>query len=108
MTALPRVVEAQEDRAELVDEMLGHLLASFDYDLHALRTALHQPVGPASEEEGRPSVVVPLPYTPGPQGAGGDCLLNQIVAGGPSGPLALLAYLSEPTTSNGRGGKRTG
>jgi hypothetical protein len=111
LTALPRVVDAQEDRAEMVDEMLGQLLASFDYDLHALRTALHRPVGPGSEEKRRvkrqPGIVVPLPYTPGPQARSG-ILLNEIVAGGPSAPRALLAYLSEPRTGDGRRGKRTG
>src|SRR5207248_8689382 len=53
LTALPRVVDAHEDRAEMVDEMLGLLLASFDYDLQALRTALHQPEGSATEEKGQ-------------------------------------------------------
>jgi hypothetical protein len=111
LTALPRVVDAHEERAEMVDDMLGHLLASFDYDLQALRAALHQPAGPATEEKGqgqrRPGAAVPLPYTPGPQARRG-ILLNQIVAGGPLAPRALLTYLSEPTTGDGRRGKRTG
>jgi hypothetical protein len=110
LTALPRVVDAQEDRAELVDEMLGQLLASFDYDLRAFRTALHQPGGPATEDQRpgkrRPGGVVPLPYTPGPQARRG-MLLNQVVAGGPFAQRALLAYLSEPKTGDGRQGKRT-
>ena len=50
LTALPRVVEAQVDQAEIVDDMLGQLLASFDYDLPALHTVLHEPVDTASEE----------------------------------------------------------
>ena len=111
LTALPRVVDAHEERAEMVDDMLGHLLASFDYDLQALRAALHQPAGPATEEQSqgqrRPGAAVPLPYTPGPQALRGF-LLNQIAAGGPLASRALLAYLSEPTTGNGRRGKRTG
>jgi hypothetical protein len=113
LTALPRVVEAQVDRAEMVDDMLGQLLASFDYDLHALSAALHQPVDPTPKEKEkgrikrRPGDVVPLPYTPGPQARRG-ILLNQIVAGGPFALRALQAYLSEPTTGNGRAGKRTG
>jgi hypothetical protein len=112
LTALPRVVDAQEDRAEMVDEMLGQLLASFDYDLPALRTALHPPVEPAPEEkhEGKrqPGVDTPLPYTPGPRVRRG-ILLNLIVAGGPFALRSLLAYLSEPmTTGDGRRGERTG
>jgi hypothetical protein len=95
----------------LVDEMLGQLLASFDYDLQAFRTALHQPGGPETEEQRqgqrRPGAAGPLPYTPGPQARRG-ILLNQIVAGGPFAPRALLAYLSQPTTGDGRRGKRTG
>jgi hypothetical protein len=108
LTALPRVVDAHEDRAEMVADMLGQLLASFDYDLQALRTALHQPGGPATEEkgQGRPGGAVPLPYTPGPRARRGF-LLNQIVAGGPLAPRALMTYLSEPTTGDGRRGKRT-
>ena len=31
----------------MVDEMLGHLLASFDYDLTGFRTALHGLAAPA-------------------------------------------------------------
>jgi hypothetical protein len=111
LTALPQVVGAHEDRAEIVDELLSQLLASFDYDLQALRAALHPPAGPATEEQGqgqrRPGAAVPLPYTPGPQALRGF-LLNQIAAGGPLASRALLAYLSEPTTGNGRRGKRTG
>ena len=111
MTALPRVVDAHEDRAEMVDAMLGLLLASYDYDLQALRAALHPPAGPATEETGqgqrRPGAAVPLPYTPGPQARRG-ILLNQIFAGGPFALRALQAYLSEPTTGAGRRGKRTG
>jgi hypothetical protein len=111
LTALPRVVDAHEERAEIVDDMLGHLLASFDYDLQALRAALHQPPGPATEEQGqgqrRPGAAVPLPYTPGPQARRG-ILLNQIFAGGPFALRALQAYLSEPTTGDRRRGKRTG
>ena len=113
LTALPRVADEQVDRAEVLDDMLGQLLASFDYDLQALIAALHEPVGPTSQEKGkgraerRPDDVVPLPYTPGPQVRRG-LLLNQIVAGGPFALRALQAYLSEPTTGNGRGGKRTG
>ena len=65
MTALPRVVDAQEDRAEMVDEMLGQLLASFDYDLLALRNALHPLAEPAPEKPRRdkrqPGVVASLP-----------------------------------------------
>ena len=53
LTALPQVVASHEDRAEMVDEMLGQLLASFDYDLPAFRTAAHRPVGPASTEKRR-------------------------------------------------------
>ena len=86
LTALPRVVEAQVDRAEMVDDMLGQLLASFDYDLPALRAALHEPLGTPSEEKRpgkrRSGEDVPLPYTPSPQVRRG-MLLNQIVAGGP-------------------------
>jgi hypothetical protein len=111
LTALPRLVDVQVDRAEIVDDMLGQLLASFDYDLPALRTALHQPVNTAAEEnrpgKRRPGEDVPLPYTPSPQVRRG-ILLNQIVAGGPFALRALQAYLSEPTTGNGRRGKRTG
>ena len=111
LTALPRVVGAHEERAEMVDDMLGHLLASYDYDLQALRAALHQPEGPATEEQGqgqrRTDAAVPLPYTPGPQARRG-ILLNMIFAGGPLAPRALLTYLSEPTTGNRRRGKRTG
>jgi hypothetical protein len=111
LTALPRVVDAQVDRAEMVDDMLGQLLASFDYDLPAFRTALHQPVDTASEEkhpgQRRTGEEVPLPYTPGPQVRRG-ILLNQIVAGGPFASRALLAYLSEPTTTgNGHRRKRS-
>jgi hypothetical protein len=109
--ALHQVVDSHEDRAEIVDEMLGQLLASFDYDLPALRTALHRPLGDASEEKRRvtrqPGVIVPLPYTPGPQARSG-ILLNEIVAGGPSALPALLAYLSESRTGDGRRGGRTG
>lgn len=101
---LSRVVEVREDRAELVDEMLGQLLASFDYDLTALREALHRPAGPAAREEGRgerrPDVVGPLPYIPRPQARRG-LLLNEIVAGGPSALPALLAYLSEARADEG-------
>ena len=50
LAALPQVVASHEDLAEMVDEMLGQLLASFDYDLPAFRTAAHCPVGPASTE----------------------------------------------------------
>jgi hypothetical protein len=111
LTDLPRVVEAQVDRAEIVDDMLGQLLASFDYDLPALRTALHQPVDTPSEEkhpgQRRAGEDVPLPYTPSPQVRRG-ILLNLIVAGGPFALRALQAYLSEPTTGNGRRRKRTG
>jgi hypothetical protein len=111
LTALPRIVDAQVDRAEIVDDMLGQLLASFDYDLQAFRSALHQPVELAAEGKRRgkrqPSVVAPLPYTPGPQVRRG-ILLNQIVAGGPFASRALLAYLSESTNGDGRRGKRTG
>ena len=114
LTALPRVVDAQEDRAEMVDEMLGQLLASFDYDLQALRAALHPPAGPAPEGKRlgkrQPGVVAPLPYTPSPQVRRG-ILLNQIVAGGPFALRSLQAYLSETTTTttgDGRRGKRTG
>jgi hypothetical protein len=111
LTALPRVVEAQVDQAEIVDDMLGQLLASFDYDLPALHTVLHEPVETASKEkrpgERRPGEDVPLPYTPSPQVRRG-ILLNQIVAGGPFALRALQAYLSEPTTGNGRRGKQTG
>jgi hypothetical protein len=111
LTALPRVVDAHEDRAEMVADMLDLLLASFDYDLQALRAALHQPAGPATEDQGqgqrRPGAAVPLPYTPGPRARRGF-LLNLIVAGGPLAPRALLTYLSEPTTGDGRRGKRMG
>ena len=112
LAALPRVVDAQEHRAEIVDDMLGQLLASFDYDLEAFRDALHQPASPDSEEgrpgKRRPRADLPLPYTPGPQARRG-ILLNLIVAGGPFALRALQAYLSEPTTTgDGRRGKRTG
>ena len=106
---LPRTVGERGDRAELVDEMLGQLLASFDYDLEALREALHRPVGPTSRAEERidrrPDVVVPLPYSPRSQARRG-ILLNEIVAGGPSALPALLAYLSERRADEGRRGRR--
>jgi hypothetical protein len=105
LTALPRIVAAHEDLAERVDDMLGHLLASwFDYDLTAFRTALHHP---GSEGTHPSAPAIPLPYTPSPQVRNG-LLLNMIVAGGPSALPALLAYLSETTTGQGRRGKRTG
>ncbi|MGA7501453.1 MAG: hypothetical protein WBX00_32365 [Isosphaeraceae bacterium] len=110
LAALPQVVASHEDLAEMVDEMLGQLLASFDYDLPAFRTAAHRPVGPASTERRRvtrrPGVVVPLPYTPRPQARSG-ILLNEIVAGGPSALPALLAYIREARTGDGRRGNRT-
>jgi hypothetical protein len=108
LTALPQVVDSHEDRAEMVDEMLGQLLASFDYDLPAFRAALHSPVGPVSTEKRRvirrPGVIVPLPYTPRPQARSG-ILLNEIVAGGPSALPALLAYLREARTGGSRRGR---
>ena len=102
LTALPRIVAAHEDQAERLDDMLGHLLASwFDYDLTALRTALHDP----TSEGTSPSA--PLPYTPSPQVQNG-LLLNMIATGGPSALPALLAYLSEATVGQGRRRRRTG
>ncbi len=96
LAALPQVVDSHEDRAEVVDDMLGQLLASFDYDLQALCSALHRPVEPATREKPRirrpPGVVFPLPYTPGPQARRG-ILLNEIVAGG---PFALRALYDVP------------
>ena len=94
----------------MVDEMLGQLLASFDYDLTAFRTALHSPVGPAPKEKRkvtrRPGFVVPLPYAPRPQERS-RILLNEIVAGGPSSLPALLAYLREARAGDGRRGRQT-
>src|SRR4051812_5061421 len=45
LSDLDEVVAHQGSRAEMVDEILAQLLASFDYDVHALRTALRRPVG---------------------------------------------------------------
>lgn len=108
---LPRIVESHEDRAELVDELLAQLLASFDYDLPALRTAIHSPIGRESKEgrriTHRRDVVTPLPYTPTLQSRGG-ILLNEIVAGGPSALLALMAYLAEADTVGGHRSGSTG
>ena len=104
-SALARIVEANKDRAEMVDEMLGQLLASFDYDLPAFRQALHAPLEPAAEEKQRvkrrPGPVVALPYAPRARGA---ILLNEIVAGGPSALPALLAYLNEAKDGGGHPG----
>jgi hypothetical protein len=98
LRALAKVVASHEDRAEMVDEMLGHLLASFDYDFTAFRSALHGPVAAAPKEKRRitrrADLVVPLPYVPRPQSRSG-ILLNQIVAGGPFALPALMAYLRE-------------
>src|SRR5947209_2625195 len=60
-SALPQVVEAHQDRAEFVDDLLNQLLASFDYDLPAFSEALHRPVGPAHEVSHQPGVAVPFP-----------------------------------------------
>jgi len=103
---LPQVVESHEDRAEWVDELLLQLLASCDYDLEVLRTAMHPPVGPASTEQ-QPDAVFRLPYTPSPRVRRG-LLLNQIVAGGSDAPLALLAYLSDTNNGDGRRARRKG
>ena len=105
LTDMPRVVDAQEDRAEIVDDMLGYLLASYDYDLPASAQPCTNPWSPRPRKRAVPVSPFRFPTLP-PQVRRG-LLLNQIVLGGPSGPLALLAYLSEPTTSNGRRGKRT-
>lgn len=110
LKALPQVVESHEDRAEMVDDMLGQLLASFDYELAALRAALHSRAGLTPKEESRiarrPSGIVPLPYTPGPRARSG-LLLNQIFAGGPSALRALLAYIGEGRAEGRRRGRRT-
>lgn len=107
VSALARIVKANEDRAEMVDELLGQLLASFDYDLPAFRQALHAPLKPAAEEEQRvtrrPGSVVALAYTPR---ARSGILLNEIVAGGPSALPALLAYLREARSGGGGPGTR--
>jgi hypothetical protein len=67
LTALPDVVNSHEDWAEIVDEMLVRLLASFDYDLAAFRAALHSPIGPSSEKRHRSThrlgAVVPPPFS---------------------------------------------
>jgi hypothetical protein len=109
LSALSRVVAEHEDQAERLDDMLGSVLASFDYDLPALRADVQRPKGPATPEQQRstrpPGPVVPLPYTPGPQVRRG-LLLNQIIAGGPDALLALRAYLSEPSSGKGGGRKR--
>ena len=110
LTALPRVVEAQVDQAEIVDDMLGQLLASFDYDLPALRTVLHEPVDTASEEN-RPGNAVPVrtfhfPTRPVRRCGGVSSSTRSSRVG--RSPCALQAYLSEPTTGNGRRGKQTG
>ncbi len=108
--SLPQVVVSHEDRAEMLDEMFGQLLASFDYDLAAFRTALHSTVSSDLKEmrqvPRRPDVVAPLPYSPRPEARGG-MLLNEIVAGGPSALPALLAYLRDGKADDGRRGKRT-
>lgn len=111
-TALRQVVESHEERAEMVDDMLLHLLASYDYDLPALRMAMHQPDGTASGGGERPTTrrsvdVVPLPYTPSPQARKG-ILLNLIFAGGPFALRALQAYLSEAGDGEGRRKGRKG
>ena len=105
---LPRIVESHEDRAEMVNEMLAQLLASSDYDMAALRTAIHRPVGPATREGGRIASrrggITPLPYTPTPRSRDG-ILLNEIVAGGAFALPALMAYLADAETDAGhRGG----
>jgi hypothetical protein len=109
LTALPDVVNSHEDRAEIVDEMLVRLLASFDYDLAALHAALHSPIGPSSEKRRRgarrPGVVVPLPYIPRPEARTG-ILLNEIVAGGPSALPALMAYLHDAGNGGSSGARR--
>lgn len=109
LTALPQVVHSHEERAEMVDEMLGQLLASFDYDLAAFRAALRRPTGPVAAEKRRgtrrPGVIVPLPYIPRPEARSG-ILLNEIVAGGPSAVPALLAYFQEAGTGGGGRGRR--
>jgi hypothetical protein len=110
-TALPRVVESHEEQAEYVDDMLGLLLASFDYDLSALRSAMHRPPDSASGEmhEGtrQPDEDTPLPYTPSPRVRDG-ILLNMIAAGGSVALSALQAYLSETKGGNGRRKGRKG
>jgi hypothetical protein len=106
LAALPQVVESHEDRAEWMDGLLLELLASCDYDLEVLRTAMHPPVGPATTEQ-QPDGVFRLPYTPSPRVRRG-LLLNQIVAGGRDAPLALLAYLSEANNGNSRRARRKG
>jgi hypothetical protein len=106
LAALPQVIDSHEDRAEWVDELLSQLLASCDYDLEVLRTAMHPPAGPASEEQ-RPDAGFRLPYTPSPRVRRG-LLLNQVVAGGPDASRALLAYLSEESNGDGRRARRKG
>jgi hypothetical protein len=110
LRSLPRVVASHEDRAEMVDEMLGQLLASFDYDLSALRTTVHSSLSPAPKEKRRvtrrPAAVVPLPYVPRPRAWGG-ILLNEILAGGPSALPALLSYLRKAKSVDGPRGRRT-
>jgi hypothetical protein len=107
LAALPQVVESHEERAEMIDDMLGQLLASFDYDLPAFSAALRSP---APEEKSRvarrPGEIVPLPYTPGPHVRSG-ILLNEIVAGGPFALRALLAYIREGRTDRRRRRRRT-
>jgi hypothetical protein len=108
LSDLERVVSDHEDRAELVDDMLGQLLASFDYDLAAFRAALHRPIGPKDGEKNRishrPEESLQLPSKPRAEVRRG-ALLNEIFAGGPVALPALQAYLSEPTTRRrGAGG----
>ena len=111
LTALPRVVEAQVDQAEIVDDMLGQLLASFGLRPASLAHCTTRARGhlPPRKSTGQaPSGEdVPLPYMPSPQVRRG-ILLNQIVAGGPFALQTLQAYLSEKRRLATAAGKANG
>ena len=95
--SLVEIVAEREEGAEQADDMLGRLLAFFEYDLDAFCLALHHPIGPehreASRVKRRPGEVFSLPYYPRPEQQAG-LLLNEIITGGPRAMPALLAYLS--------------
>lgn len=98
---LERIVSQREERAEQIDDMLRHILASYDYNVPWMSEAFHRAaesgVEAASLETRRRNEAVRLPYRVGPKQRMG-LLLNEVVGGGPNAYSALQAYLTDPGT----------
>jgi hypothetical protein len=97
--ALKRAVSERKDRAEQVDEMLGQILASYDYNLAAMKEALHphenvknarpSPMTQLRRDAGRLQERTPLEHRT-------RILLSAIAGGGPAALSALTTYLLKP------------